>query len=486
MRICKNIAAACLIAALTLALAVPACAADYTVRKGDSLWKIAKEQLGSGTLWTELYEANKNRIKDPNLIYAGQVLTIPGGEETPAEPVTPTEPATPAEAVSYTYEYTGMIGAETAQFDLKTDGTCLFSLPGNPMVADTYSGAYTRDGNTVTITNLTNVDASSAFATPALWSWIVDGNATITVDDAAGTFMPEGADENSGLPGLDVESDADIPNVAYASNSSTQVMDIYLPENPTGSDPVIVLVHGGGFAFGSQTMEIIRPVIEAGVANGYVVASVDYRKSGESAFPGALSDVKAAVRYLRANADEYGIDPERVVIWGESAGAYLSLMTALTPEVDELNGDVTENPEQSSAVSVLVSFYAPVEFWTMDDEYIALGKTDSSFSSDSSFESKFVGQAIGEDEEMTYTTWWGTYENQLPEDFTLRAWIQAGDSDNSVPYTQSKNFAAKLAEVIGEDNVRFGILEGADHEDDAFYTDENLSQIFAFLADTLG
>ena len=71
--------------ALSLSLAVPAAAAEYTVQRGDSLWKIAKEQLGSGTRWDEIYEANRDAIWDPNLIYVGQVLQIPDGERSQTE-----------------------------------------------------------------------------------------------------------------------------------------------------------------------------------------------------------------------------------------------------------------------------------------------------------------------------------------------------------------------------------------------------------------
>ena len=77
MKSIKRIAALSLTATLSLALAAPAMAADYTVVKGDSLWKIAQEQLGSGRKWGDIYEANKNAIKAPNLIYVGQTLTIP-------------------------------------------------------------------------------------------------------------------------------------------------------------------------------------------------------------------------------------------------------------------------------------------------------------------------------------------------------------------------------------------------------------------------
>lgn len=95
-----------------------------------------------------------------------------------------------AGASSYTYEFDGMMGKETAQFDLLADGTCQFFLPNNPMITDVYAGTYTREGDAVTVTGLKNVDASSEYTTPGLWDWIVDGNTTITVDDAAGSFIP--------------------------------------------------------------------------------------------------------------------------------------------------------------------------------------------------------------------------------------------------------------------------------------------------------
>ena len=64
-------------------------------------------------------------------------------------------------------------------------------------------------------------------------------------------------------------------------------------------------------------------------------------------------------------------------------------------------------------------------------------------------------------------------------------WIQAGTADKNVPYTQSENFAKELAEQLGEDHVRYSTLEGAEHEDDRFYTEENLNSVFAFLQDVL-
>ena len=88
MKHAKKIGVLSLAAILSLSLAVPAAAAEYTVQKGDSLWKIAKENLGSGFKWNEIYEANRDAIRDPNLIYVGQTIQLPdAAEETPAPEV---------------------------------------------------------------------------------------------------------------------------------------------------------------------------------------------------------------------------------------------------------------------------------------------------------------------------------------------------------------------------------------------------------------
>lgn len=397
------------------------------------------------------------------------------GETTPSTIGTDAATSAPAGTTeasftSYTYVFQGMMGEETAQIDLYDDGTCRFFLPGNPMITDVYAGTYTREGDVVSILGLTNVDTSSSYTTPGLWDWIVDGNASMTVDDAAGTFVPAGGGDT---PGETVPSETDgNKNISYASNSAAQVCDIYVPEDADHC-PVIVLVHGGGFMFGDQGMSIIQPVIAKALEKGYAVVSVDYRKATEAVFPAALADVKAAVRFVKAHAMDYGWNPEKITVWGESAGAYLSLMTALTPDVPELNGDVTDCIDIPNDVQALVSFYAPVEFYTLYEE---AGKPDSTAGS---FESKFLGQDILADRETTYKTYWETYADEIPTG--IQAWIQAGDADARVPCTQSVHFAERLTRYIGEENVEHSLIPGADHEDALFYTDENLDAVFAWL-----
>lgn len=93
MKHAKRAGALTLAAALSLSMALPAGAASYTVQKCDSLWKIAQEQLGSGTQWGQIYEANKSAIRNPNLIYVGQQLTIPETEQTRSNPIPTPTPA---------------------------------------------------------------------------------------------------------------------------------------------------------------------------------------------------------------------------------------------------------------------------------------------------------------------------------------------------------------------------------------------------------
>lgn len=92
----------------------------------------------------------------------------------------------------------------------------------------------------------------------------------------------------------------------------------------------------------------------------------------------------------------------------------------------------------------------------------------------------------GEDEAATYASYWGSYTYALPADFALSAWIQVGDADQNVPYTQSVNFAERLSALLGEDRVSFSIIEGAAHEDAQFYTEENLAAVLEFLSGAIG
>jgi len=106
-------------------------------------------------------------------------------------------------------------------------------------------------------------------------------------------------------------------------------------------------------------------VLAALARRGYTVASIDYRLSSEAKYPAAVQDVKAAIRFLRANAERYGIDKDRVAVWGASAGAHLAAMAALTGDDATLEPGNRSNPDQSDRVQAFVGWYGPYEMQSM-------------------------------------------------------------------------------------------------------------------------
>lgn len=125
------------------------------------------------------------------------------------------------------------------------------------------------------------------------------------------------------------------PDVAYAQVSAAQKLDIYLPEDGDGPFPVIVAIHGGAFRMGDKADGQHTPMLE-GLERGYAVVSINYRMSGEAIFPAAVYDVKAAIRWIRANAASYHFNAEKIAVWGGSAGGHLAAMAGVSGGVAEL------------------------------------------------------------------------------------------------------------------------------------------------------
>ena len=134
--------------------------------------------------------------------------------------------------------------------------------------------------------------------------------------------------------------------------------DVYTPPgNPTHA-PGVLLVHGGGWSGGDRT-QLKGHGILLGRA-GYVCVATEYRLSGEAKWPAPLHDVKAALRWMRANAPRLGIDPARIAVSGNSAGGHLSLMVAGTQNVAEFEGDGGNHGVDTSVVAC-IAIYPPVE-----------------------------------------------------------------------------------------------------------------------------
>ena len=147
-------------------------------------------------------------------------------------------------------------------------------------------------------------------------------------------------------------------DIGYASTSPAQKMDIYIPENGDGPFPVIISIHGGAFMMGDKADGQVNPMLE-GLKRGYAVVSINYRMSGEAIFPALMHDVKAAIRYVRANAAKYKLNPDKIAAWGGSAGGYLSAMAGTSGDIQTLEDLSLGNAAFSSKVQAVVDWFGP-------------------------------------------------------------------------------------------------------------------------------
>ena len=262
-------------------------------------------------------------------------------------------------------------------------------------------------------------------------------------------------------------------DVAYATNSSAQKLDISLPTG-AGPFPVVVFIHGGAFLMGDKAMEASN--MAALVAKGYAAVAINYRLSGEAKFPAQIQDCKAAIRFLRANAAKYKLNPDKMASWGESAGGNLSSMLGTSGGVTELEGADLGNSSFSSRVLVSVDWFGPINFSTMDAEAAALGFTITTNAATSP-ESQLMGAAIPTIPTLVAKANPTTYISA--DDAAL--FIQAGDADRNIPYTQSKNFYDALVQVKGTANVSYELIAGAAHGGAQFTTTSNMDKVVAFL-----
>jgi acetyl esterase/lipase len=268
-------------------------------------------------------------------------------------------------------------------------------------------------------------------------------------------------------------------DVAYTPTAGTQKLNLYLPAGD-GPFPVVVNIHGGGFKFGDRSM-VGAVVGQALLDGGYAIASVDYRLSGEATFPAAVQDVKAAVRFLRANAAQYKLNPDQIVAFGFSAGGNLASMVGTTGDVAEFDDPALGNEGVSSRVQAVIDWFGPTDFGQMDEQAKAqgCGTSDQTHSTASSFESLYLGATVAESPELVQKANPISYITADDPPFLL----QKGDQDCTVPVGQSQLLADAL-KAAGID-VRFDLLKGVGHGDSGstlvFESAENVQVVLAFL-----
>jgi acetyl esterase/lipase len=242
-------------------------------------------------------------------------------------------------------------------------------------------------------------------------------------------------------------------------------LDLYLPEKAEGRLPVIVWIHGGAWRGGSKEHCPAVPFS----AKGYAVASINYRFSQQAVFPAQIEDCKAAIRWLRANAAKYHLDPDHIGVWGGSAGGHLVALLGVTAGVKDFEGR-GGNLDQSSRVQCVVDWFGPTELMTMGEQGDKPGSPVAAL----------IGGPAPENKEKARKASPLTYVGKDAAPFL----IMHGDKDNIVPLRQSELLAEALKKAGVEATLQ--VVKGNGHGGPGFNTAESRKLIEEFFAKHLG
>ncbi len=265
-------------------------------------------------------------------------------------------------------------------------------------------------------------------------------------------------------------------DIEYAATPERKLtLDVYRSKRPRAAQlPLVVWIHGGGWLNGSKDNP--RQVLGL-IERGYVVASINYRLSGDAIFPAQIHDCKAAIRWLRAHAGEYGIDPRRVGVAGSSAGGHLVALLGTSGGVKDLEGTVGGNLDQSSRVQAVADLFGPTDFVQMDAHSISERIVHDSPGSP---ESLLIGAPIQENKDkvaranpITYVT---------PDDPPFL--IIHGDKDPLVPFNQSELLLAALR-MAGVKSSLHKVVGGMHGQGGEFGTKPLFERIAKFFDDNL-
>lgn len=262
-----------------------------------------------------------------------------------------------------------------------------------------------------------------------------------------------------------ITANLDIPYVD--DNIPHHRLDIYLPQKrKTAKLPVVVYIHGGGWRAGNKSNVASRliPLVRKGE---YAGVSIAYRFTNEAQWPAQIHDCKAAIRWIRANADKYGFDANNIGVWGSSAGAHLALMLGATGNTTELDGQLGAYKNVSSKIAAVVNFYGPT------DLYAILGQPGTyDHTSANAPVAKLIGGVLAENKDKADAASPVTYINsQDAPVLTIH-----GDKDQTVPYNQ----ALRLNEVLHKAQVPsyFVTIKNADHGKFGTVADDRVKAFF--------
>lgn len=249
-------------------------------------------------------------------------------------------------------------------------------------------------------------------------------------------------------------------NLEYAVEDGESLkLDLYLPAGTTNA-PLLMWIHGGAWKNGDKS-NVFQSIMDL-TTQGYALASINYRLQDLTIHPKQIHDCKGALRWLRANAGEYGYDPERIAVGGGSAGGHLALLLGLSSGFQELEGTVGGNTNQSSSVSAIVDFFGPTELMVFSKNDLRLKNAH-----------ELMPELLKSASPLTYLG-----KDDPP------VLIFHGDRDKTVPISQSALLHERYQELGLESH--FHILEGKGHGGKAFNDVMRNTLIREFLDKHLG
>jgi acetyl esterase/lipase len=256
-------------------------------------------------------------------------------------------------------------------------------------------------------------------------------------------------------------------DLAYVENGhQRQKLDLYVPKEGSQPLPVILWIHGGGWQSGSKDQCL--PLRQGYASRGYAIASIGYRLSDDAVFPAQIEDCKAAIRWLRAHAKQYHLDPNRFGVWGSSAGGHLVALVGTSGSVKTF--DVGKHLDQSSRVQAVCDFYGPTDFvrFVTTPGYERHSQATAP-------EAKLLGGAVLENKEKASRANPITYvDHDTPPYLIIH-----GDQDPTVPINQSQALFEALKKA--GTGVRFHTIHGAGHGGPGFSSPEIDEMVAAFF-----
>lgn len=258
-----------------------------------------------------------------------------------------------------------------------------------------------------------------------------------------------------------------VRDVEYATVETKSLkLDLYSPPElagePLKARPLVVWIHGGAWRSGSKSDVPITSVM----SSGFAIASVEYRLSPEAPFPAQIHDIKAAIRFMRANSDRYQLDPKRFVIAGASAGGHLAALAGVSDGVAELDGKLGEHLQVSSRVEAIVSFFGASNLQTILAQSTPFGLNMRV----PALELFLGGQPDTKPELARLASPVAHVDANDPP-----LWLYHGDQDPQMPINQAHELqgAYKRANLP----VRFEVLHNSKHGGPEFFQEDRLQKL---------